>query len=66
MFYLLIFNHAITTRKRSLGQGNIFTRVCHWWGEGCVGPCDRDTPTAFITFVKKFNVINKLFFVIFY
>ena len=32
---------SFTARKRSVGQGNIFTSVCHsvhgWWGEGGYG-----------------------------
>ena len=39
MTYLLILKKLFTARKRSLGQGNIFTRVCHsvHGGGACVG-----------------------------
>ena len=42
-----VADHIFTARKRSLGQGNVFTPVCHSvHGEGGEGSAHPPTPVA--------------------
>ena len=43
-WYLTEVPCIITARKRSLGQGNVFTPVCYSVHRGCVHPSRADTP----------------------